>query len=335
MNRKVRKQHTAAVVDAKPSERSQETSEGSRKTLETQVKEPTREDWKSYFTPEQIETIKEMTKVFREGFPWLEAEREEVRMVTWRASFPRSISGKRQDDQLTRALSFTKPNGPLTSANLIEVAKVAAEIVLGWREKEIYPKSLEGGFEFEFLRLATRLFKLYNLSEIDYPKSAGAFFQTIAEDLKFLENYKPTASDFAIQALQEAFVGFMRTDYDWGSRGLPTKGKVIEMAKVDLEKTGKSIKYGWTKMLKEAGLDWLPEGVAGRPKKQEVDANLKAKKEFLSKAAQFVNDHKGGDWIAMLERAKSAFGGKELYLQEEQDRLKEANDFSYEESEAD
>lgn len=114
-----------------------------------------------------------MTEVFRKGFPWLEAELEEVRKITWRASFPRSISGKRQDDQLTRALFFAKPNDPLTSANLIEVARVAAEAVLGWREKEINLKSLGDGPEFKFLRLATRFFKLSRLSEIDYPDSGA------------------------------------------------------------------------------------------------------------------------------------------------------------------
>src|SRR6516164_6368788 len=57
------------------------------------------DDWKRRFTPEQVKDLEEMAERLRMACPWLEAEPQEVRRVAWLQGFPRSMSGKRQDDQ--------------------------------------------------------------------------------------------------------------------------------------------------------------------------------------------------------------------------------------------
>jgi hypothetical protein len=276
------------------------------------------DDWKRYFAPEQSKAIEEAEEQFRVTFPWLEAP-EEVRRVVFRASFPRSISGKYQDDTLARVLAFAPRDIPLTERR-VEITRRA--------NGEFTPPDISLAKGIPLGRRLALLCGLSRFGEADSPRTDSEFFASIVTRLKYLGTHRPLQSDFAIQALQEAFIGLMQTKYDWGKKDFPTKGKVTEMAKAHLEKTGRSIKSGWTKMLKEAGLGWLPQGAAGQPKRQEVDDNLKAKKEFLSKLTKYVNEQLQGNWVVMLWEAKHVFGGKPLYLQEEQSRLKEANEFS-------
>jgi hypothetical protein len=127
-----------------------------------------------------------------------------------------------------------------------------------------------------------------------------------------------------VEALQNAFVGLMQSKYGWGKKGLPTLGEVSGMAKVLLEKEERPVrKSGWTELLKTAGLGWLPKGAAGRPSKREVDKNVKAKQEFLSKQTQFVNEELGGDWSRLNEKAAYVFGGEQLVIDAEMERLKQ------------
>jgi len=179
-------------------------------------------------------------------------------------------------------------------------------------------KKLAAGGRLELISVLLKLLPAVQGSH----SNAGDFFRDVAKRLKFLETYKPTTGDFAVEALQDAFVGLMQNEYDWGKKGFPTKGKVIGMAKELLGRQKLSRETGWTDLLRKARLDWLEEGPAGRPSKDEVDENLKAKREFLSKQTKYVNSL-GGDWQSMLEKANYVFGGKKLYQQEEIERLEE------------
>jgi hypothetical protein len=283
------------------------------------------DDWERRFTPEEVnKDLQEMVERLRESRPWLEAEPEDARRVAWRAIFPRSTFGKRQDDQLLRVIAFVKRDSPLTCA--VEITRAAVEQVRVYQQTEVELKKMvremvSGPERSEYLRLLTRYWELRYRPEIDYPKTCDAFFQAIADGLKYLETYKPTKADFGIQALQEEFIGLMHYKYGWSKKGLPTKGEVTEMAKAQLELAGMPIKSGWTKMLKEAGLGWLPQGRAGRPMKREVDANLKAKQEARSIITQLVELEHPRNWIHFVDRLKGVSGGKKLYERAEIERL--------------
>src|SRR5262249_32038252 len=138
--------------------------------------------------------------------------------------------------------------------------------------------------------------------------------------------------DFAVEALQDAFVGLMQNEYDWGKKGFPTKGKVLGMAKELLERQKISRETGWTDLLRKARLDWLDPGPVGRPPKREVDEIPKAKKEDTSVITKYVEGHLGGNWPGFLQTMKGRFG-KKLHIEDEQARLKEDNKLPYEEDE--
>jgi hypothetical protein len=168
------------------------------------------------------------------------------------------------------------------------------------------------------LELIFVLLKLLPAVQGSY-SSASGFFQDVANRLRFLENYKPTAGDFAVEALQDAFVGMMQNEYDWGKKGFPTKGKVIGMAKELLGRQKISRETGWTDLLRKARLYWLPEGPAGRPKKREVDEIAKAKQGILSIAAKTY----GGNIVKAYDAIKASFGRKQDYQKDEAERLAE------------
>jgi hypothetical protein len=273
--------------------------------------------------------IQEATERFRRPRPWLEAEPEDARRAAWCAIFPRSKFGKRQDDQLLRVIAVVKRDGPLTSAGFTEIARAVVDQVLVYQQTEVELKNMvsemvSGTERSEYLRLLTRYWELRYRPQIDYPKSYSALYQAIADGLKYLETYRPTQSDFAIQALQEAFIGLMQSKYDWTKNGLPTMSEVTEMAKAQLERVGRST-TGWPKKRRLAGLGWLPRGHAGRPKKRELDANLKAKQEALSIISQQVDF----DWTQVRDRLKAASGGKKLYERAEIERLKKNGEPRY------
>jgi len=182
----------------------------------------------------------------------------------------------------------------------------------------------------ELNELVTELARRLNPGEPFQPKTYSEFFFAIAERLRYFENFKPTAGDFAVEELQGAFGGLMQSKYKWGKNGYPTKGDVTQIAKAFLEKSHrKAWRSTWTEPLKTAGLDWLKPGKAGRPPKNEVDLITKSKKAFLSKQTQYVNDWFGGDWRKLDDKAKHVFGGKNLYQRDEQARLKKDSNFSY------
>jgi hypothetical protein len=65
--------------------------------------------WEQTFTQKQIKALRVAADSLRKGFPWLLTPlREEARIVAFRAGFPRSKAGARQDDELLRVIYFTK-----------------------------------------------------------------------------------------------------------------------------------------------------------------------------------------------------------------------------------
>jgi hypothetical protein len=278
-------------------------------------------------TPEEIKFVREAIETMKKVFPWLCAK-PEAQLVAYRATFPRSIAGNRQDDQLLRKIYHTwqhyRQDVQLARLQIVEmvsshVAMKEDSNIEGLGDE--HPGSLSSPAS-ELAKLVSEVARL-SRGQSFQPKTDTEFFSRIAGDLNYLETHKPTAGDYAVEALQDAFVGLMQSTYAWGQKGYPTKGEVREMAKAILKRQGKSKKSGWTELLRTADLGWLPEGAAGRPASLEVDRNLKAKQEFLSKQTQYVNEVLGGDWSLLNHKAGHVFGGKQLAQQHETERLKQ------------
>jgi hypothetical protein len=281
------------------------------------------QDWERYFTPEEIAAIKEAERALREGFPCLDAK-PEARRVAYLATFPRSISGKLQNDMLARVLEFAGRDLPVSETALIEITK-GASIILTPPDPSLYNKLEDPAVEIPLARMVAELSRLSRPSEVAQPKTHGEFFKAVADRLQRLETYRPTLGGFAVEALQSAFVGLMQSKYDWGKKGpLPTKGEVTEMAKARLKQQGKSKKSGWTNLLQTAGLGWLPAGAAGRPSKAELDKNVKAQLECKSILTQAANQIHAGNWIALRDAMRSAFGSNTEYQRSEKERLQSA-----------
>lgn len=282
---------------------------------------PNKDEWDDWerqvFTPEQIDALREAVDAISKGFPWLYATREEARRVAALAIFPRSKAGRRQGDSLSMIIFYTKLR--CQEANLLPREIVNA--VIAWKDYLVFFNELKGcASRGSLFHVVAELYECLNLGESFQPKSDSEFFSAVADRLKDLETYKPTKGDFAIEELQNAFIGMMKRDYDWGKKGHPTKGKVIAMAKERLRLDGRPWKGTWTNLLQIAGLDFLPEGRAGRPSKREVDENRKAKQQAHSALTQFVNSN-GGDWKKILESLTPLLGGKKQFEQYETDRL--------------
>jgi hypothetical protein len=134
-----------------------------------------------------------------------------------------------------------------------------------------------------FLRLQAHALMLRPV-KIDqrHEGSLSVCFKEFAERLEYLETARTsTSGDFAVDALQDAFMGLTSGQCHWGKKGFPTKGEVTQMAKASLAESGNKVrKSGWTKLLQKARLGWLPEGEAGRPSKADMDENAKASREI-------------------------------------------------------
>jgi hypothetical protein len=282
-------------------------------------------DWlENYgFTSEQKADIEEMTARFRQGIPWLDSPRQEARLVAARAGFPRSKAGKYQDNPLARLIYFACQEQP--KFDYSAVTKAAENLIVSSRTAALDSLSPDirnappGTLPFYLLEFS----KCLDQGEPFQPKEPAEFFEAIAIRLRYLETFKPADSDFAIQALQEAFVGLMGSKYDWSKERLPTKGEVRAIAKRLLERKNITAKSGWTEHLRKAGLDWLPAGRAGRrPTKTEVDKVAAEKKSALTKITKFVNKVCGGDWGSLNATLGKAFG-KNAAMEAEQERLEQ------------
>lgn len=281
------------------------------------------QSWEQAYGPDDLAALRQAAEVLNDGLPWLSASPEAIRLVALRASFPRHRFGDQQDNRLLRAIYCVIQRRGNAAVDLHEVVDTATGCC--WLpEDQPYVSELEGAPEGTVFWMALELHRLLRAGGPPLPKTESELFTYIAKALEHFETYKPVTSDFAVAALQNAFVGLMERTHAWGKKGLPTKGKVIAMAKEHLEREGKVKRSGWTEMLRKAELGWLPEGRAGRPSRGEVDENLKDKQEFLSKQTKLVNEMMGGKWRPLLERAGPVFGGKKLFPQHESERLRES-----------
>jgi hypothetical protein len=296
--------------------------------------------WKQYarnepgeinaFTPEETKVLREMTGAMKKGFPWIDAK-PEARLVAYCATFPRSIAGNRQDDQLLRKIYHTWQHyrHDVQLARLQIVEMVSSQVALKEDSNieglggDEHPGSLSSPAS-ELAKLVSELARL-SRGQSFQPKTDAEFFSRIAEDLNYLDTYKPTAGDHAVEALQDAFVGLMKSKYAWGKKGLPTKGEVTAMAKARLEQLGKKFDFSkayWSELLQMAGFgDWLPAGRAGRPSRASLDENVKAEREYKSLCTQAIKDFHGGDIIRARDFLKAAFRSKSEYQRSEQERF--------------
>jgi hypothetical protein len=273
------------------------------------------------YTPEQIAAIREAESSLVKNFGWIYAECEKVREVSITAGFRRSLAGSRQNEWLLRLIycahEHYKDEPNLARTKIFEAARdyfSPTGIREGCSELNQFPH----GHLFD----ATKRLHDFLDRRSPSPRSTIEFFEAIADCLEYIESFRPALRDFAIETLQNAFVGLMQSKCGWETKGLPTKGEVIAMAKAHLERHQYEVpRSGWTGMLKDGGLDFLPAGKAGRPSKAEVDENLKAKQEVLSIITRMVNERDNGDWNAMLSRVKPSCGAKKAVLQSEQARL--------------
>ena len=288
------------------------------------AKGPSREEFEAWepgtFTPEQIKVFEEVADDLNKALPWLSATRQEARVTAVRAWFPRSRFGDKQDARLLRAI-YCVIQRRANAADFHEIVDAAARCCQS-PEDQPYFSQLEGAPKGTWFWIALELFKLLMPGEPFLPKTESEFFSRIAEALKHFETYKPTTGDFAVEALQNAFVGLTQSKYAWGKKGLPTKGEVIAMAKEHLERDGKSKGSGWTEMLEKAGLKWLPKGKAGRPTKQEVDENVKAEREYKALCTRAIRDFYNGDPQSARDVLKAAYGNRAEYRRSENDRLR-------------
>ena len=278
--------------------------------------------------PEEREALAQTVEGLKKDLPWVLSSDERIRVVCVRAKFPRSKTGKCQDDLLLRRIysAISQLEGNLSlrerADKIVELVTTAPYNPIELKISDKLPRDGDWRLIREFVQFVDSWCKCLSLHETVQPKTLVELFGHITERLNYLENFKPTIGDFAVEALQQAFIGLMKSKYDWS--GLPTKGDVIAMAKELLErerKPGSKSSRGWSKPIKDAGLDFLPPGKAGRPPKEEVDKNLKAKQEVLSELTKYVHKVMGGDWSVLLDKLKPSFGGKKLFQNSEGERL--------------
>jgi len=286
-------------------------------------------------TPEKEEALRGAEDALRKDFPWFDAQPEEARRVAMRATFPRSVAGPKQDDQLLRRIYVIKQYG-CEDAELVRLAIVeTTNCIVAPRdpkEEELLTEELgkdePSGSAYRLVdelgKMVSELHKLSDLGTPFQPKNDYEFFSLIAQDLKHLDTYKPRAGDYAVEALQKAFVGLMQSKYHWGKKGLPPKGDVRAMAEARLKEHGRRSDFSkayWSELLQRAGFgDWLPAGHAGRPSKAALDENIKAERKCMALVNQELRKTHGTDWSATWDILRAARGGKSEYRRSELDR---------------
>jgi hypothetical protein len=275
------------------------------------------------FGPGTITAIREASEDLKKAYPWLCATREEARSVALSAAYPRSHLGARQNDWLVRVIYVIRQRCPDTNI----VAREVIEIVTApYPPLSAADELIKCTPEGSFFWLAGLLGRYLAPDGSFQPKTGSELFGAIAEGYRHLESYKPKPRDYAIEALQDAFVGLMRSKYAWGKKGVPVIGETIEMAKSRLQDQGKKAdfsKSSWSLFLPEALLAWLQRGQAGRPSKASLDESLKAVREYKSLCTQAMNEVYGGDAKRARDALRAAFGSRAEYHRSEKDRLRD------------
>jgi hypothetical protein len=269
---------------------------------------------------EEIDAHQKATDLIKKEFPWCDAP-PEARKVALLADFPRSIAGKHQDDYLSWAICRAVRDNPDSDNLTVEIVKVASGI---WkRDPEAYQAlDIDSSTHSQgYLDVLARIRETHGLLKGRVPETFSDFFDQLAERLRYFETNKAAAGDFAIEALQDAFVWLMQNKKSWGKKGLPTKRLVKAMAQTLLKQDKRRSDFSkayWSDLFKTAQLDWLPQGVAGRPSKRELDETQKAKQEALTAITQQVNARYDGSWQRFRDALKPASGGKKTYQQDVQ-----------------
>jgi hypothetical protein len=304
------------------------------------------DDWEEAlekeFGPGAMAAIGEATEGVKKAYPWLCATPEEARRVALSALYPRSHLGARQNDSLVRVIYVVRQRCPETKIAVREVSEIVTAPCPALAADELIKHAPEGSFFWvagslgRYLCCRTDHFNQMSESELCF---------ALAEGFRYLENYKPRPRDYAIEALQDAFVGLMRSKYDWGKKGVPVRGEIIQMARSRLQDQGKKAdfsKSSWSLFLKEAFvvppfqgkrgrlprscealLAWLPKGQAGRPSNANLDENVKAVREYKSLCTQAIKDFYRGDAKRALDALKAAVGNRAEYYRSEKDRLRD------------
>jgi hypothetical protein len=288
-------------------------------------------EWEKIFSSEELVAIRKATESLKQ-VPWLCATSDQARSVAVSAMYPRSCLGAKQFDWLTRVIYAVRDRCP----DINSAAREIVEIVTTSFNPSIADAWIRHAPDGSLFWLIGRLHSSLGFDGSFQPKTGSELFGAIAEGIQYLESYKPTAGDYAIEALQGAFVGLMQKNYAWGKKGRPTKGDVIEMAKARLQERKKKTdfaKSSWSEFLKAAQLDWLPAGQARRPSKASLDENVKAEREYLSLCKQAIKDIYGGDPKRARDSVKAAFGNKAEYRRSEEDRLRGVQPNSEQDSE--
>jgi hypothetical protein len=277
--------------------------------------------WGEYFNSDDPAIMQAQTENLKQKCPWLCATPEQARCVATCAIYPRSRLGSKQSDWLLRVIYLVRDRYP---GDINGAAREIVEILTAPRISLPDEKYTSEG---SFFWLIYRFSKSLGLDGSSFqPKTGSELFGAIADGLLYLEDYKPTARDYAIEALQGSFVGLMQSNYLWGKKGTPSKGEVTEMAKVrfqDRELKTDFAKSSWSDLLKAAQLYWLEPREAGRPSKASLDENVKAEREYLSICAQAIRVCHGGDPKRARDAAKAAWGNKAEYRRSEEDRLRD------------
>src|SRR5260221_2713093 len=83
-------------------------------------------EWRSYFTPEQIKVCEEVADDLNKAAPWLSATREEARVIAVRAWFPRSKFWDKQDVLLLRAIYCVIQRCQVAALDFHEIVDLAS-----------------------------------------------------------------------------------------------------------------------------------------------------------------------------------------------------------------
>lgn len=276
--------------------------------------------WSKFCSSDELAAIQEATECLKETYPWLCATPEQARSVAVCHVYPRSRLGARQADWLSRAVYAIQKRCP----DINSAAREIIEIVTVRYEPVIFDEWITYAPEGSIFWLVGRLCKSLGFDGSFQPKNGRELFGAITDAFRYLEDYKSTAGDHAIEALQAAFVG-LQSNYAWGKKGAPTKGDAIEMAKArlkDQKKKSEFPKSSWSELLKAAQLDWLPAGRAGRPSKAMLDENKKAERRCKAILTRVVNEQFNGNWVRMVSSMETAYGNSAERQRSEEERLR-------------
>jgi hypothetical protein len=163
-------------------------------------------EWEKIVSSEELAEIRKATDGLKQGCPWLCATPEQARDVAVCTIYPRSRLGARQADWLLRAIYAIQQKSP----DINSAAREIIEIVTAPYDPMIADEWIKYAPEGSFFWLIGSLHKSLGFDGSFQPKTGSELFAAIAERFAYLESYKPTAGDYAIEALQDHLWGLCR-----------------------------------------------------------------------------------------------------------------------------